>query len=43
MANGLRPFALPFAQWGSVGSALPLPLLGGIKAHILWGGIPHLG
>src|SRR5215207_4708001 len=24
-ATGLRPFALPFAQWGSVGLALPLP------------------
>jgi hypothetical protein len=37
-----RPFALPFAEWGSVGLALPLPLLGGIKAHTLREEITHL-
>jgi hypothetical protein len=52
--TGLRPFALlfsygarsqlalPFAEWGSVGLALPLPLLGGIKAHTLREEITHL-
>ena len=41
--TGLRPFVLPFALWGSADSTLPLPLLGGIKAHILCEEIPHLG
>ena len=50
--TGLRPFALlfsygarsqlalPLAEWGSVG--LALPLLGGIKAHTLREEITHL-
>jgi len=36
-------FTLPLAQWGSVESALPFPLLGSIKAHTLCEGITHLG
>ena len=38
-----RPFALLCAEWGKGRLALPLPLLGGIKAHTLREEIVRLG